>query len=115
MKKLLFSFVVFIAALIIILLVRFFILEKSTPVVGLTSIEAIERIKNLPEVRQFIDNLAKVGSVAKFNAEDGGEDWNIQVFEIVNQGGDGHTATFNWYRVDKKTGAITSEFDLENE
>lgn len=111
MKKLLFSFGIVIAVIVVILTIGFIALEKPVPVEGLTSVEAVEKIKNVPEVRQYIDDLAKAGSRAKFNAEDGGEDWNIQVFEIVNQGGFSHTATFQWYKVNKKTGEVLVEFE----
>ncbi|MEK4207148.1 hypothetical protein [Paenibacillus sp. FSL R10-2788] len=41
--------------------------------------------------------------------------YTIHVYEIVidNQTtGEGHTATFNWYDVDKTTGAVTKMFDF---
>lgn len=34
------------------------------------------------------------------------EPWSVHVFEILND----HTATFNWYKVDQKTGEVTSAF-----
>lgn len=71
---------------------------------------AIEKIKNLPEVKDYSSELEKAGSKVQFNAEDSEEVWSVQVFEIVSQGENSHTATFNWYRVNKKTGEVSKEF-----
>lgn len=99
-----------IVAIVAMWTVVFFISQKSASVLEITRAKAIEEVKNLPEVKQFINNLATAGSNAEFNTEDHGEEWSIQVFEIVSQDGLSHTATFQWYTVNKKTGEIR---DLE--
>ena len=54
--------------------------------------------------------MKKAGSKASFEIQDNGDDWGIQVFEIVkNKGETSHTATFGWYRVNKKTGEVGAE------
>lgn len=88
--------------------------DRLTPAAGISGAEAIDKVKNLSAVRQFVSDLDKAGSKAKLNVEDGGDTWNVQVFEIVEQGENSHTATFNWYYVDKKTGSIINEFNLES-
>lgn len=72
---------------------------------------ALEKIRALPEVNAFVSDLAENGKEAVFGVEDRGDDWSVQVYEIVVRGGESHTATFNWYRVDKSTGAIAQEFE----
>ncbi len=66
--------------------------------------EAIAKVKELPEV---IDYLTRVpsGLVLANGEEDAA--YMIQVYEFK----DGHTATYNWYTVNKQTGDITGEFD----
>lgn len=65
--------------------------------------KAIAKVKELPEVINYLKRVPQ----AKVYVN--GEDENaymIQVYEIK----DGHTATFNWYKVDKKTGTAEKEF-----
>lgn len=73
--------------------------------------EALEKIKALPEVQAFISELEEAGKTASFRVEDRGGAWSVQVYEIVVRGGESHTATFNWYDVDKNTGVISGEFE----
>ncbi|OGG53916.1 hypothetical protein A3H16_00500 [Candidatus Kaiserbacteria bacterium RIFCSPLOWO2_12_FULL_53_8] len=70
--------------------------------------EILDRVVALPEVQEFIRTLRAAGKVAQFNVEDQGDTWAVQVFEIVTEGANSHTATFDWYEVDKATGAISS-------
>lgn len=74
-------------------------------VAALTPQDAVNKVKDLAAVKKY---LAKVpgGRVDQNGSE--GDLYLIQVYEIK----DGHTATFNWYRVSKTTGKITAE--LEN-
>lgn len=72
---------------------------------------ALEEIKTLPEVQEFVAELEKNGKTASFNVEDQDGYWSVQVYEIVARGGESHTATFNWYRVDKSTGIISKELE----
>lgn len=65
--------------------------------------EAVSKVKALPEV---IDYLKRVpSSLVLVNGEEDNA-YMVQVYEFKN----GHTATFNWYKVDKKTGEIKKEF-----
>ncbi len=68
--------------------------------------EAILAVRNRPEVVKYEKDLAEAGAVVRIDAQSEDTEWLVQVYEIK----DGHTATFNWYRVDKGTGRITTEF-----
>lgn len=65
--------------------------------------EAVAKIKSLPEVKEYLKRVPN-GSVLVSSDEN--NEFMIQVFEIKN----GHTATFNWYYVNKITGEIRKEF-----
>ena len=70
--------------------------------------EAVAKIRELDEVKSYLKNVPN----ALVDLESVDEETNtylVHVYEIKN----GHTATFNWYTVDKKTGEITAEFDFE--
>ena len=89
---------------------------KNINIVAVNQSEALSKIKMRTEVIKYQADLEKVGKKANFEIEDEGEKWLIQVFEIVqNDDSPSHTATFNWYQVDKKTGAVESEFDTEKD
>lgn len=64
---------------------------------------AVEKVKKLPEVQEYLKNVPN-GRVEVDNELEG--EYNVHVYEIKN----GHTATFNWYRVSIKSGEIRSEF-----
>ena len=66
--------------------------------------KALEKIKNLPEVQNYLAQVPQ-GRVA-LDHEDTVSRF-IQVYEVI----DGHTATFNWYEVDKNTGNFTRMFN----
>src|SRR3989344_2614166 len=68
--------------------------------------QAVENVKNLPEVKQYLKDVPN-GKVEVDNELEG--EYNIHVYEVKN----GHTATFNWYRVSIKSGEIRSEFEIE--
>ena len=74
----------------------------------ISSEEAVEKVKSRKEI---IDYLKRVPSaiIQAQSTTDEEDSYRIQVYEVK----DGHTATFNWYSVDKKTGEITAEFDFE--
>lgn len=65
--------------------------------------QAIENVKNLPEVQEYLKNVPN-GRVEVDNELE--DKYNVHVYEIK----DGHTATFNWYRVSIKSGEIKKEF-----
>ena len=70
--------------------------------------EALAKVRELTEVKDYLKRVPN----SKIDVESADEEKNtylIHVYEIKN----GHTATFNWYNVDKKTGEITAEFDFE--
>lgn len=71
----------------------------------LTEDEAIRKVSSLPQVQDFLKRVPG-GQVRLDHEELQINSFIIQVFEVK----DGHTATFNWYQVDKKTGEVKSEF-----
>lgn len=98
---------IFIPAIVILLFMFFFIQTqqslKNIKSSKLTKDEAISKVKALPEV---IDYLKRVSNgLVLVNGEEANT-YMVQVYEFKN----GHTATFNWYRVNKKTGEIKKEF-----
>ncbi|MEK7543382.1 MAG: hypothetical protein AAB557_00775 [Patescibacteria group bacterium] len=70
----------------------------------ISEVQAIANVKALPEVIAYLKRVPN-GLVAINGGE--GDIYMIQVYEIINR----HTATFNWYTVNKQTGKITGEFD----
>lgn len=75
---------------------------------------AIELVSSQDDVIKFNELLAKKGKKVKFTVEtvleDGISYYLIQVYEDVDDGnGQSHTATFGWYKVDKKTGKVDKE------
>ncbi|MDP3941387.1 MAG: hypothetical protein Q8Q49_03705 [bacterium] len=66
--------------------------------------DAVTKVKVLPEVIDYLKRVPS-GLVAVNGEED--NSYLVQVYEFKN----GHTATFNWYKVDKTTGTVTKEFD----
>lgn len=96
-----------IPALIIglLLLAAAFLFYQNIPfhLTGVTSKQAVENVKKLPEVQEYLKNVPN-GRVEVDNKLEG--EYNVHVYEIK----DGHTATFNWYRVSIKSGQIRSEF-----
>ncbi len=85
---------------------------KETPkqevVTSLSSEEAIAKVRDLPAVEDYLTRVPN-GRVEQSGSE--GDIYLIQVYEIK----DGHTATFNWYRVNKMTGEIKAEFEISEE
>lgn len=65
--------------------------------------EAVAKIRALPEVIDYLKRVPN-GLVAVNGEEDNA--YMVQVYEIK----DGHTATFNWYKVDKTTGKTERAF-----
>ena len=101
---------IYLLILIAMLISGYFFLQKtksSKPGVSenntVTETQAVESVKKLPQVQEYLKEVSK-GIVDVDNELDG--EFNVHVYEIK----DGHTATFNWYRVNIKTGQIKSEF-----
>ncbi len=86
------------------------ILLNQLTEVGSTKISrnlAVENVKKLPEVQEFLKNVPN-GKVEVDNELEG--EYNVHVYEVK----DGHTATFNWYRVSIKSGEIRPEFEINS-
>lgn len=71
----------------------------------ITTEQARMVVQNLPEVQDYLKEVPN-GQVEVDNEQEG--EYNVHVFEVKN----GHTATFNWYTVDIKTGKPVAQFDL---
>lgn len=69
----------------------------------ITKQQALEKVRNLPEVQSYLKRVPN-GRVEVDNEMAG--EYNVHVYEIK----DGHTATFNWYRVSIKSGEVRAEF-----
>jgi len=70
--------------------------------------EALAKVRELAEVKSYLVQIPN----ARIEVDSTDEETNtylVHVYEIKN----GHTATFNWYNVDKKTGEVVAEFDFE--
>lgn len=69
----------------------------------LSEADAISKVKAQKEVKEYLKRVPNA-----LVAVNGEEDttYMVQVYEIK----DGHTATFNWYSVNKQTGEISKEF-----
>lgn len=61
--------------------------------------QVLEIVKNLPEVKEYLKNVPEAQIVVDHEENNM---FVVQVFEVK----DGHTATFNWYEIDKKTDKI---------
>lgn len=76
---------------------------------------AVVLVSARPEVKEFLlriknSNIKGVSSHVEFDRKDG-DDIVVHVYEYVPDDAEsGHTATFNWYHVNSKTGKITKEF-----
>ena len=70
--------------------------------------EAVEKVKSRKEVIAYLKRVPNAIIQAQ-STTDEEDSYRIQVYEIKDE----HTATFNWYTVDKKTGEVVTEFDFE--
>lgn len=77
-----------------------------------TESAAIAAVQKRTEVVKYVFELSKLGKNAEFRAEDRGDVWAVQVFEVVDKGESSHTATFNWYSVNKRTGTVEPDFSF---
>lgn len=101
----------------IVLIAGGFLYFKNTPLekvipeqiipttTGMTKNQAVENVKKLPEVQQYLKDVPN-GRVEVDNESEG--EYNVHVYEVKN----GHTATFNWYRVSIKSGEVRAEFEI---
>jgi hypothetical protein len=71
--------------------------------------KAIAKVRALPEVANFL-NEDKENSTVEFDHAEG-DTLVIHVYRVVlEENGAGHTATFNWYQVNRKDGNIVPIF-----
>lgn len=83
----------------------------TTAILGLsfwnknTQNAAITKVSSLPEVRDYLRDVPN-GVVTIDHEDKETNSYLIHVYEIK----DGHTATFNWYEVNKTTGKVTTNF-----
>lgn len=70
---------------------------------SITPKSAILSVQNILEVKSFLLLVPEAQVVVSGDEVDA---YLVQVFETR----DGHTATFNWYRVNKSSGVVTKEF-----
>lgn len=90
--------------------IGYFVYQKSNPPTPgqvesgkITEQQAVKQVKSQPEVQDYLKRVSN-GIVEVDNEEVGR--YNVHAYEIK----DGHTATFNWYQVDKDTGEVKKEF-----
>ncbi len=87
--------------------------RKSGPVKSQS--DAVAIVNAEPEVKKFVARIKKSGmkgssSFVEFDRMEDG-DYIIHVYQYVPDGDDsGHTATFNWFHVNAKTGKLSKEF-----
>lgn len=86
-----------------------FIFSSFTKINSITKDQALEKVGNISEVIDYEKNLEQNNATAEFNVEDWNTEWGIQVFENVKDGTSSHTATYNWYTVNKTTGAVSKQ------
>lgn len=89
-----------------LLLASFAILFLPRPLANnlISSEKAAELVKALPEVQAFLQETG--GHVTAQTGSPNEAVYLVQVYEVK----DNHTATFNWYYVNKKDGSIKKEF-----
>ncbi len=78
---------------------------------GLTCEEAIEKVMALNEVADYFTRVPQAKVKCDSQEDDG--TWLMQVYEIVEDAGVPHTATFDWYYV-YSDGTIQSSFPFED-
>lgn len=103
----------FFLVVLILILTGLFASQRPIPVSQpspspstLSEEQAVSKIKNRPEVKEYLQNVPD-GQVQLDHFDETTNLYLVQVFEVKN----GHTATFNWYEVDKTTGQAKKMFD----
>ncbi len=76
---------------------------NSTPNEKVTKEEVIAKVRALPEVKEYLTRVPK--GLVSINGEEDAT-YMVQVYEVKDE----HTATFNWYTVNKATGEVEKEF-----
>lgn len=83
---------------------------SASPSPSFSANDATGIVANLDEVKSYLSQVPNA-KVELDHEEKETNSYIIHVYEIKN----GHTATFNWYTIDKTTGKITKEFEFEQE
>lgn len=107
-KVLFFSVLILIALLALVGIVLLATKTIQLPGSLLKEKEAVEKVGSLEEVKGFLRQVPG-GLVEVDHIDEATNSYVVHVYEIK----DGHTATLNWYNVNRKTGEITKEFDFE--
>ncbi|MDO8638238.1 MAG: hypothetical protein Q7R43_01590 [Candidatus Daviesbacteria bacterium] len=102
---------IIVVVLILLAVAGYFMLQNGVPdnfpvEIPSTKISrelAVDNVKKLPEVQEYLKNVPS-GKVEVDNEIE--DEYNVHVYEVKN----GHTATFNWYKVSTKTGKPEPEF-----
>lgn len=88
---------------LLLFLVGFSLLENNAKNGSISKEEATAKVKALSEVIDYLKRVPN-GLVLVNGEEDNA--YLVQAYEIK----EGHTATFNWYKVNKSTGEVKKEF-----
>ncbi len=87
--------------------------NKAATKFPITEKVAVSLVMKRPEVKQFFANVVN-SKIAKPTIDMDrieGDSYVVHVYEVVNDGPDtSHTATMNWYYVNRKTGKVSKEF-----
>lgn len=74
---------------------------SPTQISGISEKEVVEKIRRLPEVKNYLASVPGAHvEVSSFDEEAG--TYQVQVFEVK----DNHTATFGWWEVEKISGKV---------
>jgi hypothetical protein len=88
--------------------------DKPITCKNITDDRAIQIVKELPEVKEYLKlNFPEenIPVVVIDKSRSTNSLWIVHVFEIVEDNPtEGHTATFNWYALDKCTGNVKCSF-----
>lgn len=88
---------------------------RAKPVGQITEERAVAIVSARPEVKRFLQGIKSakrkgVTAQIEFDRKEGA-DLVVHVYEFVPDDAEsGHTATFNWYHVNSKTGKVSTEF-----
>ncbi len=109
MKILIFIILILAAAGVVLFQQKDVVLDQIAEVAStkITRQLAIENVKKLSEVQEYLKRVPN-GKVEVDNELEG--EYNVHVYEVKN----GHTATFNWYRVSIKSGEIRPELEIKS-
>lgn len=73
--------------------------KEQTKSSKITAAQAVENVRKLPEVQDYLKRVPS-GRVEIDNEDE--KIYHVHIYEIKNN----HTATFNWYEIDKQSGEM---------